>query len=1517
MSDEPVSDADQPRSTAPRTDEEELLALLMAEAGFNEDFTDTITPDTDTTIAQLSFAQQRLWFLDQLEPGSAAYNMPTAAIRLVGNLDVQRLSAALATIIRRHNSLRTTFAMVEGQPRQQIHPVDEDWQLPTVDLRHLPPEARENEVDRLVTTQASRPFDLSSGPLFRFSVVIVGETEHLLLITFHHIISDGWSLDIFFKELGALYSASVQEAAAPLPPLPIQYSDFAEWQHRQVESYEPQLEYWRHQLADTPPVLQLPTDRPRLKQSDVPPSNRHHFLIAPDLSAEIRALAHKNGVTLFMILLAAFKVLLFRYTRQIDICVGTNIANRTRTEVEGLIGFFANTLVLRSDLSGDQTFVELLQHVRRMAVEAYENQEVPFEQVVEALQPERDLTLTPFFQVMFVLQPATPQVVLPDVSVSVTHVDSGTAKFDLELEIVDAPSGLAGSIEYDTTLFNVETIERLATHFQTLLASITTSPKTAIARLPILSAAEKQQLLVTWNKTDRPFDLTRCYHHVFEDQVEKTPDAVAVSCEDIRLTYRELNNRANQVAHLLVEQGVGPEVVVALLAERGIEFLVMILAVLKAGGAYLPLDPRHPPHRHRQILSQSHFPLVLSTPEFMAVLDQAMAGDSANQRSPVLKMNGVLADDYPDQNLPSRVAPRNLAYVIFTSGSTGRPKGAMVEHRGMLNHLWSKVEDLRITADDIIAQNASQTFDISVWQFLVALMVGGQVRIFRDEVAFDPQRLFTEVGRHRLTILQVVPSLLKAILQTLEQYPERRPEMLHLRWVVPTGEALTTELAARWLRCYPGIPMLNAYGSTECSDDQCHHPLPAIPPDFQLPTIPIGKAMANVQIYILDDYLAPVPIGVPGELYVGGTGVGRGYLHDPVRTAAAFVPNPFSTVSDQRLYKTGDLGRYLPDGSIEFLGRVDFMVKIRGFRIELGEIEATLTRHPTIREAVVLARSGEQSSSAGDEKYLAAYIVPDGDVPETTVIRTFLKERLPDYMVPAAFVFMQSMPLTRNGKIDRKAFPEPKMEATRLAGEFQAPIGPIQEKLAEIWGKLLQTPQIGAHDNFFEIGGHSLLATQLIYQVRDGFEVDIPVRELFTSPTIAELAQVIEQMRLGHSHRLAVAIDFEAEAHLPQEIHPKGQPRDSVDGQKVGPAAVLLTGGTGFLGAFLLAELLQQTTATIYCLVRAEDRTTGALRLTEALNGYNLWRPDWANRIVPVLGDLAEPAFGLTDDGFLMLARTVDTIFHNAALVNFVYPYSALKAPNVDGTCEILRLATIERPIPLHYVSTVSVFDSLPYFEAGRVILETEEPGYPGGLMYGYAQTKWVAERMVLQARTRGLPVTIYRPGTVVGDSRTGHWNRGDYLGRFIAGCIQLGLAPDLDQTLWLSPVDFVGRAIIYLSQTIAGFDQYHVITPASIHLRQLFEILTELGYDVAVTSYKNWQAALQAGSETNALYPVLPLITEPVSPEEPRSLIELLEIEPEYSTVQFQAALTGSGITSPRLDHTVWQRYVASLLRK
>ena len=1092
----------------------------------------------------LSFAQQRMWFLDQLEPNSPFYNLPAAAC-LLGQLDVDALERSLLEIVRRHEALRTTFAEAEGRPLQVIAE-EPSLTLSVIDLEALPEADREAEVCRLAAEEGQIPFKLSVGPLLRTKLLRVRDQEHVLLMTIHHIVSDGWSTGVLVRELSVLYGAFLSQSPSPLPELPIQYADYAVWQRRWLEGevMETQLAYWKQQLGGELPALQLPADRPRPALQTFQGAVQVLDLPLP-LCKALASLSRRKGVTLFMTLLAAFQLLLHRYSSQDDIVVGSPIAGRTRAETEGLIGFFVNTLVLRADMSGDPTFSTLLQRVREMTLEAYAHQDVPFEKLVDALSPERDLSRTPLFQVMFTLQNTPmPALELPDLKLRPLEFESRTAKFDLELMVEDVEDGMRGLLEYNTDLFDAATMARMLGHFRVILEVIAADPERRLSEVPLLSEREKSELLVEWNDTHAEVPHDHCFQELFEAQVERTPEAVAAVFEEQRLTYRELNGRANQLAHYLRKIGVGPDKVVALLMERGLELLISILAVFKAGGAYLPLDPDHPTGRLIQVLGQSGALQVVATRPFVLALSSALSAVSLERRPEVLEFEELLRRDQREDNPPVCSTPDNLAYVIYTSGSTGVPKGAMVEQRGMVNHLFAKLRELDLGAADVVAESASQCFDISVWQFLSALLVGGRVHILRDEEATDPRRLVDRIDASGITILEAVPSLLRMMLDDRASRGDSPPRLPALRWLILTGEVLPPDLCRAWWGYYPEVPLLNAYGPTECSDDVTHHRIEA-PPGADIVYMPIGRAIVNTQLYVLDRTMQPVPIGVASELYVGGTGVGRGYLGDPKRTAEVFVPDPFASAPGGRLYKTGDLVRHLPGGDIVFMGRIDHQVKIRGFRIELGEIEAVLKQHPAVREVVVLARE----DAPGDKRLVAYVVLDEAHGPEMNELRGYLKDKLPSYMLPSAVMALPALPLTPNGKVDRRALPAPDRSRSELGEVFVAPRSPIEEVLADIWMKVLGVDRVSIHDNFFALGGHSLLATQVVVRLREAFSVELPLRSLFAAPILEDLATTIVSLRAEHAadedlERMLAQLEGLSEEQVSAMLESEVQPED-------------------------------------------------------------------------------------------------------------------------------------------------------------------------------------------------------------------------------------------------------------------------------------------------------------------------------------------------------------------------------------
>ena len=913
----------------------------------------------------LSFAQQRLWFLEQLEGGrSAAYNMP-AALRVSGSLHINAFEQSLIAMVQRHETLRTTFPTLNGMPTQKIQPLSAiKEQLSVVLLADLPTEKQATEVQRLVIEEVQRPFDLAKGPLFRTTLLQLGPQEHVLLVTMHHIISDGWSIGVFIREIAKLYEAFEKGKPSPLSPLPIQYADFAHWQRQWLtgDVLETQVKYWQQQLAGIPALLELPTDRPR------PPvqtfkGHTQHFEINQALSSQLKQLSQKQGATLFMTLLSAYVILLHRYSGQEDIVVGSPIANRNRSEIESLIGFFVNTLVLRTPLSDNPSFIDLLNQVRQMSLEAYAHQDIPFEKLVDSLQPERNLSHNPLFQVMFVLQNAPKEELeLSGLSLSLLERESVTTKSDLTLFLEETAHGLKGGLEYNTALFNADTISRMAGHFQTLLADIIAHPERCISELQMLTTAEQHQLLIEWNNTTAAYPDNQCVHQLFEAQVEKTPDAIAVVFENQELSYQALNTRANQLAHHLQTLGVGPEVLVGICVERSLDMIVGLLGTLKAGGAYVPLDPNYPQDRIAFMLADSQV-LVLLTQE------QLMAKLPAHQAQVIcLDTEQAIFSKPNTSNLNSAVRPNNLAYVIYTSGSTGKPKGVLVEHRGVTNLAQAQIQSFNVQPESRVLQFASISFDASIWEIVMALGSGATLCLGTAKSLLPGPALLQHLREQAITHVTFPPTAV-AVLPT--------EELSNLQCIIVAGEASSPELAAQWSQ---GRRFFNAYGPTE--DTVCATLFEYTPGHSILP---IGRPLANQHIYILDQHHHPVPIGVPGELYLGGVGLARGYLNRPDLTQDKFIANPFvefgaqsdnptsiPLIKSDRLYKTGDLARYLPDGNIEFLGRLDHQVKLRGFRIELGEIETLLSQHPNVQETIIIAREDKPGNQS-----LVAYFVSD------------------------------------------------------------------------------------------------------------------------------------------------------------------------------------------------------------------------------------------------------------------------------------------------------------------------------------------------------------------------------------------------------------------------------------------------------------------------------------------------------------------------------------------------------------
>ncbi|MFP4409953.1 amino acid adenylation domain-containing protein [Coleofasciculus sp.] len=1061
-----------------------------------------IQPISREAELALSFAQQRLWFLNQLDGQNITYNI-LSGFHLSGTLDEAALEQSIAEIVKRHESLRTSFSVVDGVAVQVIHP-QVNIPISGINLQGLSEVEQATEVKRLVQEENQRPFDLAHCPLLRVTLLQLTRESHILLLTMHHIISDGWSMGIFFRELSHFYAAFSGGKFASLPNLPIQYADFAHWQRQwlQGEVLETQLEYWKRQLAGAQPLLDLPTDRPR------PPSQTFRggtktFELSGTLTQQLKKLGHQSGTTLFMTLLAAFVTLLSRYSHQDDIVVGTPIAGRNHRETESLIGFFVNTLALRVDLSGNPSFRELLRRTRQVTLEAYSHQDLPFEKLVEELQPERNLSYHPLFQVMFVLQNAgSEDWQLPGLTLSPLEIESVTAKFDLTLAIEEKESGLRGVWEYNSDLFDGTTISRMAGHFQMVLAGIVANPEQSMSELPLLTEAERHQLLVEWNDTEADYPKTKCIHELFEEQVEKTPDAVALVCADERLTYRELNAKANQLAHYLQTLGVESETLVGICVERSPLMVIGLLGILKAGGAYVPLEPSYPQERLKFMLKDSATPVLLTQGQLIEKLPLHQVGVVNLEQD----WEGITQQS--QENPRNELNSDNLAYIIYTSGTTGTPKGICCKHSGVVNLLTDFQERKSLSVGDRCSLWTVISFDVSVYEIFSSLLSGGSLFIVPDSVRLDAKSYAEWLKANQISSTYVPPFMLNEMADWLEQTADKVSWRRLLVGVEPIPEQLLVRIGDQ----IPNLQIINGYGPSEGTICTTLYSLNTKIVNTKIVrnrNIPIGKPVKNTVAYVLNAHLQPVPIGVPGELHIGGAGLARGYLNRPELTTEKFIPNPFdnpkSKIQNQKLYKTGDLVRYLPDGNIEFIGRLDNQVKIRGFRIELGEIEAVLSQHPDIQEAVVIARE----NSPGDKR-LVSYIIPFEQGVEISELRRFLKQKLPDYMMPSAFVMLEAMPLTPNGKIDRRALPSLDCSLLRPETSFVTPRTPTEIALATIWKDIFCLKQVSIEDNLFQLGGHSLLAILLVFKISDFFKFELSLETIFEKPTIKELADYID-----------------------------------------------------------------------------------------------------------------------------------------------------------------------------------------------------------------------------------------------------------------------------------------------------------------------------------------------------------------------------------------------------------------------
>lgn len=1073
-----------------------LLEMLLQEEGLAASVAHDIPPRKPGDVIPLSYTQEPLWILDQANPGSTAYNV-IFPLEFRGPMNVGALEQAIDQVVQRHEALRTTLVALDGRPFQNV--VSTLTLRPSsVDFSSLPVRQQEAAVSQWISREAALPFDLARGPLFRTGLLRLGHERHLLILSLHHIICDTWSVGLLNREIRLYYRAFLEGQPLTLPKLSIQFGDFAIWQRQQLqgELLEHHLAYWKQQLVDLP-VVQLPTGKVRPEVRTFPAA-RQSFVIGETLTQELKELSRREGATLFMTLLAAFKVLLARYSGQSDIVVGSPNANRNLAQIEGVVGFFINPLVMRTDLSANPAFTDVLARVRQQALEAYAHQDVPFQRLLQELGPkggDHRTNHSTLFQVFFSLQnirfPELELSKLSSLPTSWVTDPHPTAKFDLYLNMIESAGELIGTLEYDAELFEPVAITRMSGHFETLLTGIAANPRQRIAFLPILSEVERNQLLVAWIDTavDCPSEL--CFHRLFEAQAEQSPDSIAVVADQGHLSYRELNRRANHIARQLQAFGTGPETVVGLCIQPSAEMTAGVLGTLKAGAVCLPLDPTLPKERLAFMVKDSGMSVLLTC----GSLFDALAVPGIRLIDMDTEARGVQSDE----NVRTEASSDNAAFVFYTSGTTGQPSGVVISHGSGCHGQFPKTATHRLFPEDSLLMTTSVGSARLMGELFWPWLAGAKVVVAAPGTHQDSGHLVKAIAEHRVTVMSCVPSMLRLFLEE-----EQLIACSSLRMVFSVGEELSADLQERFHTRVPA-DLYNSYAQTEAcpltfwkSECRSHRGL-----------APIGRPAANTHVYLLDSHLQPVPLGSSGEIHIGGHSLARGYLNDAGLTARKFIPHPFSSRPGNRLYRNGDVARYLPDGNLEFVGRVDHQVKIRGNRIELEEIEAVLTEHAVVRDAVVIARQ----DSPGHLR-LVAYVISDRDAFSAAELRRVLKERLPEYMVPSLFVRLETFPLTATGKIDRRALPAPE-HGRPLENAVIAPRNPLEKTLTDVWSEVLGVTPIGIHDDFFELGGHSLLAIQLLHRLRQVLDIEVPLREFLPATSVAKLAGVIEEILLN------------------------------------------------------------------------------------------------------------------------------------------------------------------------------------------------------------------------------------------------------------------------------------------------------------------------------------------------------------------------------------------------------------------
>lgn len=1417
-------------------------------------------PTNVEAIYPLSNMQQGMLFHALLEPEAGLY-FEQYSFQCNPQLDVTLLRQAWELVVERHAILRTLFVWEKRkQPLQVVRrTVSLPWQ--ELDWRNLPEAEKQTSLEHFLAEDRRKGVDLTKAPLMRFAVLRLSDTDLRLVWSRHHLLLDGWSVAIVLNDLNDFYTQLIAGKAASIkakaaPPL---FQDYIAWlQQQDANAAE---KFWRDYLAGFSEATPLPSDRPTSRKDEY--YVEKEIWLSEEATDQLRQLARTYRLTINTIVQAAWALLLHRYSGKDEILFGATVAGRPYelAGVSEMVGVFINTLPVRMSIRPDLPVIEWVQLLQRAQLDRDRYEYSLLSDIHKWSELPASAT-NGLFESILIFEN------LPDIQADqLLQLEglSGYERSNYPLTVVGLPGRQLGlRLAYDGR-FSHSLIERMLTHFKNLTLEIARQPQLPIKQLNMLSPTEEQQLLRDWQGPAQDYPAILCAHQLFEEQAARYPDTLAVVSPAGQLSYAELNAQANSLAHYLINQAVQPGAKVGICTERTPAMLVGLLAVLKAGAAYVPLNPAYPLDRQSWMLADAGAEILLTE---QALAEQGKVPDSGFK---IVYMDGAESPIYAGNvtNPELTLAQDYPSHVIYTSGSTGQPRGVISSHRALVNLGLSFLE-----AHGFDQTFAGQrwlmiphiSFSASIGDLFPAFFNAMTIVLHPDPAALTGTRLVEFCNEYAINIINTAVPLWKQWTETLPA----KVEFASLHTLMVGGDSAPLPVLQRWATATQHrLAFFNHYGQTEVNS--CCSAYRTVDgtelQEFFLTNVPIGRPVPNIQVWVLDDALRPVPAGVTGDLYTSGPTLAGGYLNRPELDIAQFIDVAILDSPPRRLYKTGDVGRYLPDGRLEFLGRSDQQVKIRGYRVEPGEIENALKQHPQVHECVILARQEANTS----EKYLVAYFVA-GKSLEISHLRRFLATRLPEYMIPAYFVELAELPLNANGKVDRQALPAPQPAAVQLNTELVPLTTETEKQLAAIWQETLVTPgkpfEVGAYTNFFEAGGHSLKAALVMTRLNEVFSLNLPLRTIFELPELRALARYIEASQKGEvAENISPGVDLRAEAFFKLEISPDiVAPVDN-------PVKILLTGATGFLGSYLLAELLQQTSAKIYCFVRAETPAAGFKRIQQTLQNYRLWDDNFIERIVPIAGDLAEVRLGLDEATYEKLAQEIELIVHNGGTVNFLQSYSALKPANVEGTKEVVRLATTYRLKPVHFVSTLSIFLAKGYLN--QVITEQTNPLLTQGLAESYTESKWVADTIIRQAGLAGLPVTVYRPARITGASQTGITNLGDLLCRYWKGCIQLGALP-LNASFDLIPVDFLAKTLVsLLRQTNIRGKVLHFYNQDRLNAATLANILNDYNCPVQLLPYNEWYTRLSQSESENSLHTLLPLLARSEQEIEPEPVFD------------------------------------------